>query len=1007
MGVFLVFVFGLLIAPKIYIINSFMPANKKITKNVISIRGARVHNLKNIDVDIPRNKLTVITGLSGSGKSSLAFDTLYADGQRRYVESLSAYARQFLGVMEKPDVDNIEGISPAISIDQKSVSKNPRSTVGTITEIYDYLRLLFARVGIPHCPKCGREVKRQSAAQIMNQILALPAKTPIVILAPVIRGKKGEHKSVIEEIARAGFSRVRINGEILRVEDAQNKSLARYKIHDIEVVVDRFEVGRSADDRMRLASSVETALKMGNGIIIVNIQQDIHPERRRGITLNNTKEKTDMIFSEMFACEHCGINLPELEPRTFSFNSPHGACPKCTGIGYQLDVDSELVVPNPRLTIAEGAIRPWMAASHRLGRQSWYWWMLSEFSDRKGFSLNDPWLKLPKGIQQEILFGEKQEEKKEGLLALRSLDEEGAKFEGVVPNLLRRYQASDSDWTRAEIEKYMVIKECSVCKGKRLRLEALAVTVGGRSIDVVTALSIKDAQRFFGDLSSRLSKNHKIIARMIVKEVINRLQFLIDVGLDYLTLDRSAQTLSGGEGQRIRLATQIGTRLTGVLYILDEPSVGLHPRDQARLIKTLKDLRDLGNTVVVVEHDPQTILAADWVIDVGPAAGKHGGRIVFTGTAKELLKAKTLTGEYLAGKKHVGRAESKIVEQAIYRNPSAKKDNENKSLIIYGAKEHNLKNIDVKIPIGKFVCLTGVSGSGKSTLLNDILARALLKHFWNAKEMPGKHSRILGIENIDKAIVIDQSPIGRTPRSNPATYTGAFTIIRTLFAATKEAKVRGYGPGRFSFNVKGGRCENCQGEGMRKIEMQFLAEVWVECEECHGTRYNKDALEITWRGKNIAQILEMTVEEAFKFFAGIPTITAKLRTLNDVGLGYINFGQSATTLSGGEAQRIKLSTELARRTTGKTLYILDEPTTGLHFADIDKLLGILRGLVNLGNTVLVIEHNMDVIKCADWVIDLGPEGGDQGGRIIAEGTVKEIAKNKNSYTGQYLKNLEF
>ena len=971
----------------------------KQEKDLIRIRGARVHNLKNIDVDIPRNKLTVITGLSGSGKSSLAFDTLYADGQRRYVESLSAYARQFLGVMEKPDVDNIDGISPAISIDQKSVSKNPRSTVGTITEIYDYLRLLYARVGTPHCPICSREVKKQSPTQIINQIINLPLKTPIAILAPVIRGKKGEHKSVIEEIGRAGFSRVRVNGEILKVEEAQTKLLARYKIHDIEVVVDRLEVGRSADDRMRIASSVETALKMGNGILIINIQ--------------NAKKKFDMVFSEMFACDVDGINLPEIEPRTFSFNNPHGACSTCTGIGYQLQVDPDLVIPNPRLTIAEGAIRAWMGASHKVGRQSWYWWILSEFADKRGFSLNTRWQDLPKDIQQEILYGEKPQHRslqlgvEQGISTVRK-DEEEALFEGVVLNLLRRHNSSDSDWTRAEIEKYMIIKKCSACNGKRLRPEALAVTVNGKSIDLITAMSIKDAQKFFENLTNVLTQTQKAIARSIVKEVINRLQFLMDVGLDYLTLNRSAETLSGGEAQRIRLATQIGTRLVGILYILDEPSVGLHPRDQSRLIKTLKELRDIGNTVVVVEHDEQTIMAADWVIDIGPGAGKHGGKVIFVGTPKELLKAKTLTGEYLSGHKQVGKAESKLVEQAVYRNLQrmGAPNIENKFLTIKGAREHNLKNIDVKIPLGKFVAVTGVSGSGKSTLVNDILAKSLLKYFWDAKEQPGQHGSIEGLNNIDKAIVIDQSPIGRTPRSNPATYTGTFTVIRTLFSSTKEAKVRGYGPGRFSFNVKGGRCETCQGEGMRKIEMQFLADVWIECEECQGQRYNKDALEITWRGKNIAEILAMTVEDALRFFGGMPSITVKLRTLNDVGLGYITLGQPATTLSGGEAQRIKLAAELSRRTTGKTLYLLDEPTTGLHFADIDKLLGLLKGLVKLGNSVLIIEHNLDVVKCSDWIVDLGPNGGDLGGEIVAEGIPSDIIKNKKSYTGQYLRNIK-
>jgi len=949
-------------------------------ENVIKIRGARVHNLKNIDLDIPKNKLVVITGISGSGKSSLAFDTLYAEGQRRYVESLSAYARQFLGVMQKPDVDKIEGISPAIAIDQRKASHNPRSTVGTITEIYDYLRLLFARIGLPHCPKCKRVVKRQTIDQIKEQVLKLPKNSEITILGPVIRLKKGEHQGILEEIQRAGFVRVRIDGIIYRLEEALEKTLDRYKNHNIEVVVDKLILDKDLD-KTRLVDSLETALKLGKGIVIVNWK----------LGIGNSKNKSqDLIFSEHFACEECGISLPELEPRLFSFNSPFGACPVCQGLGRKLEVDPKLVIPNQNLSLAEGAIFPWARASHKIGRQGFFWWMLKDFAEREGIDLDEPVKNLPKEKVDKILYG-------------------GQGFEGVIPWLERRYHETDSEYAREEIEQYMIEKKCEVCQGKRLKPEVLAVTVAEKSIDQIVEMEIDKVKEFFEKLinpdklsKQKLKDEERKVGLPIIKEIINRLQFLIDVGLHYLTLDRNAETLAGGEEQRIRLATQIGSKLTGVLYILDEPSIGLHPRDQARLIETLKKLRDLGNTVLVVEHDLQTIKEADWVIDVGPGAGKHGGRIIFQGTPKQLLKAKTLTGEYFSRKKKV---EVTLLKSKIRNQKSEIQSKNQNFLIIKGAQEHNLKDIDVKIPLGKFVCITGVSGSGKSTLMNDILAKALLKKFYRAKEEPGKHQAILGTENLDKVVLVDQSPIGRTPRSNPATYTGVFSYIRDLFAKTKEARIRGFGPGRFSFNVKGGRCEVCEGQGLRKIEMYFLPDIYVECEECKGKRFNKETLAIEYQGKNIAEVLEMTVEEALHFFKNIPGLFAKLKILNDVGLNYIELGQPAPSLSGGEAQRVKLATELSKKETSKTLYILDEPTTGLHPDDIKKLLYVLKELVNRGNTVLVIEHNLDVIKNADWIIDLGPEGGKNGGQIVVEGQPLEITKNKKSYTGKYLKEI--
>ncbi len=963
----------------------------------IKIRGARVHNLKNIKVDIPKNKMVVITGISGSGKSSLAFDTLYAEGQRRYVESLSAYARQFLGIMKKPNVDKIEGISPAISIDQRKAAHNPRSTVGTITEIYDYLRLLFARVGKPHCPKCGKLITRQTIDQIVEQILKLPKGKEIIILGPVIRGKKGEHQGILEEIQRGGFVRVRIDGIIYRVDEALGKTLDRKKKHNIEVVVDRLILDKELD-KSRLVDSLETALKLGKGIVIINRKP------YRGLSVSDTDRLStdtvnhkveDIVFSEQFACEECGISLPELEPRFFSFNSPYGACPACQGLGEKLEVEPSLVIPNPNLSLSEGAIFPWAHASHKIGRQGYFCWQLSDLAEECNFSLDTPVKNLSKKILDIILYGRDN-------------------FEGVIPNLERRYYQTDSEAARQEIEKYMVERRCEKCQGKRLKPEALAVTITGKSIDQIVGMSIDKIKEFFEEIAKprrqntrkrrkTLSENEFKIAQPIIKEIINRLQFLIDVGLDYLTLDRKTKTLAGGEEQRIRLATQIGSKLTGVLYILDEPSIGLHPRDQRRLIETLKKLRDLGNTVVVVEHDYQTIRqGADWIIDIGPGAGKHGGKVIFEGTPKELLKAYTLTGDYLAGRKRVEVLSTKYEE-------TKKKNLQNLQtsdfILIKGAKEHNLKDIDVRIPLGKFVCITGVSGSGKSSLMNDILARALMRKVYKSKEEPGKHREILGTENLNKVALVDQSPIGRTPRSNPATYTGAFSYIRDLFSKTREARIRGYQPGRFSFNVKGGRCEACEGQGEIKIEMYFLPDVYVECQECKGKRFNKETLTIEYKGRNIAEILEMTVEEALEFFKNIPGLYHKLKTLNDVGLGYVQLGQPAPSLSGGEAQRVKLSTELSKKTSARTIYILDEPTTGLHPYDIKKLVLVLKRLVEKGNTVLVCEHNIDIIRNVDWVIDLGPEGGDRGGYIVAEGEPFEIAKIKKSYTGQYLKKM--
>jgi len=940
----------------------------------IIVRGARVHNLRNVHLEIPRDKFVVITGLSGSGKSSLAFDTIYAEGQRRYVESLSAYARQFLGLMDKPDVDQIEGLSPAISIDQKSSSRNPRSTVGTVTEIYDYLRLLYARIGHPHCPSCGREVDRQSVSQIVDQVLALPTGTKLLVLAPLVRDRKGEHRDAFEKVAKGGFVRVRLDGTVMELEEARDKQLDKQKKHTLDVVVDRLVVeGDGQDDRPRIADSVETALKLGEGIMTLH-------------TVHDEGKGTDKLISEHFACVDCGTSLPEIQPRNFSFNSPHGACPACTGLGSKLEVDPDLVVPNDQLSLAEGAIQPW---SRTTGKQTWYTRLLEAVAKQRGFSVRTPFAQLAPEHKKAVLYGTGDETvlvKNPGY-GIKAYE---TTYEGVVTNLERRHRETDSDYIRKEIERYMLVTPCETCKGKRLKPEALSVTVAGLSIDKACAKTTTEAIEFFKTLAEQLTPRDQIVAKQILKEICARLQFLVDVGLAYLTLDRSASTLSGGEAQRIRLATQIGSSLVGVLYILDEPSIGLHQRDNDALIATLKRLRDLGNTVIVVEHDEETMRAADHLIDIGPGAGAEGGAVVSQGTPTAVARdPKSLTGQYLSGKMEIPV-------------PAQRRKGSGKSLIVRGAREHNLKNIDVEVPLGTFVAVTGVSGSGKSTLVSDVLAKALAKQLHGAKEEPGEHDKIDGIQHIDKAITITQSPIGRTPRSNPATYTGVFTLVRDLFVETTEAKVRGYKAGRFSFNVKGGRCEACAGDGLVRIEMHFLPDVYVECEECKGARYNPEALAVTYKGKNIAEVLAMSVNEALQFFRNVPPLKTKLSTLYDVGLGYIKLGQPATTLSGGEAQRIKLATELSRRSTGKTLYILDEPTTGLHFDDVKRLLLVLHKLVDKGNTVVVIEHNLDVIKSVDHVVDLGPEGGAGGGQVVAMGGPADIARAKKSYTGQYL-----
>ena len=948
----------------------------------IVIRGAREHNLKGIDLEIPRDRLVVVTGISGSGKSSLAFDTIYAEGQRRYVESLSAYARQFLGQMEKPDVDLIDGLSPAISIDQKGSSRNPRSTVGTITEIWDHLRLLYARAGTPHCPKCDRPISRVSLDHIVDEILQLPDGTRLLVLGPVLRDRKGEGETFFHAARKAGFSRVRVNGTLYDLDDAPK--LDKKKRHSIEVVVDRFIVRRPVDekgkplppeDRSRLSDSVETALKLGEGLVIIS----------SAAAEGSKPTFEERLFSEKLGCPYDGTVMDDLEPRSFSFNSPHGACPECTGLGFRLEVDPERVI-DPEKSVLEGGLVPWS----RSPEGSWYLKVVTAAMKAKKWNPKTPIGELPAAAQEYLLNAEREDRFTVTYENASYRNTYKAAFEGIIANLERRHRETDSELVRVEIERYMVSRPCPECKGRRLKPEMLAVRVAEKNIAEVAAMPIGELTTWINALTPLLGERERTIAKAIVKEIAERAGFLVDVGLDYLTVDRTATTLSGGEAQRIRLATQIGSRLVGVLYILDEPSIGLHQRDNARLITTLLRLRDLGNTVLVVEHDEETIRTADWIVDIGPGAGELGGKVVVNGTLKALTDAKeSITGAFIRGDRAV-------------KIPTTRRKGSGKSIVVKGAREHNLKGLDVEFPLGRFIAVTGVSGSGKSTLVTDILQKAIARKLHGAKERPGAHERVTGLDQIDKAIEIDQSPIGRTPRSNPATYVGLFTPIRELFAATQEARLRGYSAGRFSFNVKGGRCETCAGDGILQIEMQFLPDVYVPCETCRGKRYNREALDVTWKGMTIADVLELQVEDALERFDAIPAIRNRLKTLTEVGLGYLRLGQPATTLSGGEAQRIKLATELARRSTGRTAYILDEPTTGLHFADVERLLEVLHRLVDGGNSVIVIEHNLDVIKTADWVIDLGPDGGDRGGELIAEGTPEQVAKVKASHTGRYL-----
>ena len=938
-----------------------------MTIDKLIVRGAREHNLKNVSIELPRNALIVFTGLSGSGKSSLAFDTIFAEGQRRYVESLSAYARQFLGQMDKPDVDFIEGLSPAVSIDQKSTNRNPRSTVGTITEVYDYLRLLFARAGRPHCPNCGKAVTRQSPQQIVDQILTMPATTKFQVLAPIVRARKGEFVDLFADLITQGFSRARVDGEVIQLTDVPK--LKKQEKHTIEVVVDRLTA--KAESKTRLTDSIETALRLASGIVLLDFVD----------AKGDEKERT---YSEHLACHDCNLSFEELEPRSFSFNSPFGACPECSGIGTKLEVDNELIIPDDSISINEGAIAPWSG-----GQSSDYFLRLLEaLAKDVSFSLDTPWKKISVKARDAIINGYEYE------IKMKYKGRYGTKnyttgFEGVIPFIHRRHSETDSDYSRDKYEAYMRETPCDVCNGARLKPEVLAVTLGGKNISEITELSIMDCAEFLKAI--KLNKREAQIAERVMKEVHARLGFLLDVGLDYLSLARPAGTLSGGEAQRIRLATQIGSGLVGVLYVLDEPSIGLHQRDNRRLIDTLTRLRNLGNTLIVVEHDEETIRTADWVVDIGPGAGEHGGEVVVSGSYEDLIASKeSITGAYLSGRKSIAIPEK--------RRPIDSK----RQLVVKGAKENNLQNIDVEVPLGVFVSVTGVSGSGKSTLVNDILYTVLANKLNGARMVPGRHRTVTGIDLLDKVVHVDQSPIGRTPRSNPATYTGVFDKVRALFAETSEAKIRGYQQGRFSFNVKGGRCENCSGDGTITIEMNFLPDVYVPCEVCHGARYNRETLEVHYKGKTIADVLNMPIEHAAEFFESVPAIARYLKTLNDVGLGYVRLGQSAPTLSGGEAQRVKLATELQRRSTGRTIYVLDEPTTGLHFEDVSKLLGVLNRLVDTGNTVVVIEHNLDVIKSSDWVIDMGPEGGFRGGLVVAEGTPEDVAKVKASYTGQFL-----